>query len=312
MKVGIAGTGAVGGFIGGKLALSNHEVVFLSRGTNLLRMQERGLKIRYSGEEKVIHKEFTHLTDTFDDVDLIILSVKSNDTITMARQLRKCVSPDTPILLMQNGVSNEEIAMKYLNQSCLYTAAVYLTARMTEPGIIETSGKPRLTIGSLDSGNREEAKLLTHLFNEAGIQSKTSSNIMRAKWKKLLWNVTFNPLSAYAGVTVGQIVDHPKLRETAESALVEGMQIASYKGFIFQNELIHQIFKGARKADTHYTSMLQDRLNGKQLEIEAICGYFLKEATKLGVSIPVIQSLYQNLAALEKEAPPKNPLHIEN
>ncbi|WP_318010771.1 ketopantoate reductase family protein [Bacillus sp. RAR_GA_16] len=69
MKVGIAGTGAVGGFIGGKLALSNHEVVFLSRGKNLLRMQERGLKIRHSREEKIIHKEFTHLMDTFDDVE---------------------------------------------------------------------------------------------------------------------------------------------------------------------------------------------------------------------------------------------------
>ncbi|MFP3338984.1 ketopantoate reductase C-terminal domain-containing protein, partial [Micrococcus sp. SIMBA_131] len=111
------------------------------------------------------------------------------------------------------------------------------------------AGKPRLTIGSLDSGHVDEAKSLTHLFNEAGIQSKTSFNIMRAKWKKLLWNVTFNPLSAYAGVTVGQIINQPELREIAESALVEGMKIAIHKGFSFQEELINQMFIGAKKAD---------------------------------------------------------------
>jgi 2-dehydropantoate 2-reductase len=302
MKIGIAGTGAVGGYIGGMLALANHRVVFLSRGTNLLVMQKRGLKIKSSVDEVIIHKEFTHSMDTFSDVDLIILSVKSNDTINIARQLRQNISSSTPVLLMQNGVSNEEIAMEYFDSTCLYTAAVYLTSRMSEPGIIEMTGKPRLTIGSLESGNVEEAKSLAHLFNEAGIQAKTSSNIMRAKWKKLLWNVTFNPLSAYAGVTVGQIINEPELREIAERALVEGMQIASHKGFCFQDELINQIFIGARKADKHYTSMLQDRLNGKQLEIESICGYFLKEATKLDVSTPVIQSLYNNLATLEKEA----------
>ena len=302
MKIGIAGTGAVGGYIGGMLAIANHEVVFLSRGPNLLRMQERGLKIKSPVDEVIIHKEFTHSLDTFSDVDLIILSVKSNDTINMARQLRQNISSSTPVLIMQNGVSNEEIAMEYFDPTCLYTAAVYLTSRMSEPGIIEMAGKPRLTIGSLDSGHVDEAKSLTHLFNEAGIQSKTSFNIMRAKWKKLLWNVTFNPLSAYAGVTVGQIINQPELREIAESALVEGMKIASHKGFSFQDELINQIFIGAKKADNHYTSMLQDRLSGKQLEIESICGYFLKEATKRGVSIPVIQSLYNNLATLEKKA----------
>ncbi|MCA0990540.1 ketopantoate reductase family protein [Pseudalkalibacillus hwajinpoensis] len=302
MKIGIAGTGAVGGYIGGILALANHEVVFLSRGTNLLRMQERGLKIKSPVDEEIIYKEFTHSLDTFSDVDLIILSVKSNDTLFMTKQLSHNISSSTPVLLMQNGVSNEEITMKYFDPARLFTAAVYLTSRMTEPGIIEMSGKPRLTIGSLNSGNIEEAKSLTHLFNEAGIQSKTSSNIMRDKWKKLLWNVTFNPLSAYAGVTVGQIINQPELREIAERALVEGMQIASHKGFYFQDELINQIFVGARKADNHYTSMLQDRLNGKQLEIESICGYFLKEATKRGISIPVIQSLYNHLATLKKEA----------
>ena len=145
MKIGIAGTGAVGGYIGGMLALAHHEVVFLSRGTNLVRMQERGLEIRSSVDEVIIHKEFTHSLDTFSDVDLIILSVKSNDTIHMARQLRQHVSPRTPILLMQNGVSNEEIAMEYFDHTRLYTAAVYLTSRMSEPGIIKMSGKPRLT-----------------------------------------------------------------------------------------------------------------------------------------------------------------------
>ncbi len=301
MKIGIAGTGAVGGYIGGMLALANHEVVFLSRGTNLLRMQERGLKIRSALDEVIIQKEFTHLLDKFSDVDLTILSVKSNDTIHMARQLSPHVPPGTPVLLMQNGVSNEEIAREYLDLSRLYTAAVYLTSRMSQPGIIEMSGQPRLTIGSLDSGNIEEARALSHLFNKSGIQSKTSSNIMRAKWKKLLWNVTFNPLSAYAGVTVGQIINQPELCEIAEAALKEAMEIASYKGFSFQKKLIDQIFIGARKAESHYTSMLQDRLNGRKLEIESICGYFLQEATKLGVSIPVIQALYTNLASIEKK-----------
>ncbi|WP_347550088.1 ketopantoate reductase family protein [Pseudalkalibacillus hwajinpoensis] len=300
MKVGIAGTGAVGGYIGGTLALAGHEVVFLSRGTNLRTMQEKGLTISNSENEFVVHKEFTNSLDRFRNVELVIISVKSNDTSHMAEKLSYTISTGTPILLLQNGVDNEEKVMKYFGINRIFSAAVYLTSRITAPGRIEVFGNPRLTIGSIDPAKMNEAKELTNLFREASIQSHTSSNIMRAKWKKLLWNVTFNPLSAYAGVTVGQILDQIDLRHLAEVALREGMNISDLKGYFFQEELIDQIFKSAQIAETHYTSMLQDRLSGKNLEIESICGYFVKEADKKSISIPVIQSLYTSLSSLEK------------
>src|SRR5258708_34742180 len=127
MKILIMGTGAVGSLYGGKLARAGHAVTFVARGENLQALRDSGLTVKsYQGE---FHLERVHATDRPQDAgvcDLVLVCVKSYDTVVAARLLRPAVGPDTVLLSLQNGVENEELLAQALQGADVLGGMVYV------------------------------------------------------------------------------------------------------------------------------------------------------------------------------------------
>ncbi|MGX9134777.1 ketopantoate reductase family protein [Rummeliibacillus sp. JY-2-4R] len=293
MKIGIAGAGAVGCLIGSMLQESGHEVTFLARGNHLSTMKKRGLIVQHEEREITIQGHFTDNIGDLSESELILFCVKSNDTERMAKKLSSFINPESVIVTVQNGLGNEEILSKVLSSNEILSCASYLQASIVEPGIVKQQGSVRLVMGEYTPSGKGACNKLVKVFQEVGIDAKHAENIIEQKWKKLLWNITFNPLTAIANVSVGEILDNEELKKTASNICIQSINVALKLGISLDFEKTYStIFRNAEHARKHQTSMLQDRLNGKMMEVDSMCGVVVKKAEELDVEVPTIQAVY--------------------
>jgi 2-dehydropantoate 2-reductase len=301
MKIGIAGTGAVGGYFGGLLKKAGNEVIFFARGNHLNILKEKGLTIESEVEKFNVSGTFTDQYELFANVDLLLFCVKSTATAEVADKLRHILKKECLILTLQNGVDNEEILSTVFGEGRILSAGTYIQAHVKEPGIVRQIGVfPRLVIGALDSNLNEKVTEISSLFNSANIVTYTSSNIVEMKWRKLIWNVTFNPLTTLIESPIGAIYDDEGLYHTASRICKEGIAVARKLGYAIDENYYEEIMAQGQMARNHQTSMMQDKLGGKVMELESICGYMVGKGKRVNVDTPVLETIYHILAYQEK------------
>ncbi|WP_342430826.1 2-dehydropantoate 2-reductase [Neobacillus sp. FSL H8-0543] len=302
MKIGVAGTGAVGGYFGGLLKESGNEVVFFVRGDNLKTFHKKGLTIESEAGKITIDGIFSNSYQSFSDIDLLLFCVKSTATTEVATNILPYLKKDCLILTLQNGVDNEEILAAILGRHRILSAATYLQASVEDIGVVKQIGvPPRLVLGALDPSLVEKVTHISTLFNNSNIVTFPSSNILVIKWKKLLWNVTFNPLTAIIESNIGTIFDDDALKPIAIRICKEAMAVARKLGFEIEENFHETIIKQGQFARNHQTSMLQDKLNGKAMELESICGYIVKAGKQVNVDTPVLETIYHLLIYQDKK-----------
>jgi 2-dehydropantoate 2-reductase len=301
VKIGVVGTGAVGGYFGACLSRGGNEVVFHARGANLAKLKSDGLVVESAQGDFTATGVFTDCYDEMADADLVLFCVKATASEAVARQLAPVLKHDALVLTLQNGVDNEEILASFFGKGRILSAASYIQAQLREPGMVKQIGiPPRLVIGALDLERKEEVLKTASLLNTAGVETYSSENIMLVKWKKLLWNVTFNPLSAVIESKVGTILDDAGLRRTAERICQEAIAVARRAGVPLEEDAWEEIMAQGEIGRNHETSMLQDKRKGKQMEIESICGYIVRKGIELDVETPVLETVYSVLKEMER------------
>lgn len=296
MQIAIVGAGAVGGYFGGYLSKAGNNVLFLARSSHYEQMKQNGLKIVGEGGQFVIHETFTNTYQDLSDADYVLFCVKSIHTSDIAQQLLPVLKKEAMILTLQNGVDNEEILSNVFGKERVISVATYIQASIATNGVIKQAGSPPLLmIGALDSRNTAHVEKVVSLFNQAGIKAKSTDEIVKIKWQKLLWNVSFNPLSAITETKIGEILADEALLKLAKTMCYETVAVADKLGIIIDQRIYEGIFLHSHVADQHNTSMLQDKLNNKPMELDSICGYIVNKGKEVGVSTPVIETIYQLL-----------------
>jgi 2-dehydropantoate 2-reductase len=296
MKIGVAGTGAVGGYFGGLLQKAGHEVIFLARGSNLERMHSKGLLIESEVDRFTVDGNFTDQYESFSEIDLLLFCVKSTSTTEVAAKFLPILKESSLIMTFQNGVDNEEILASIFGEKRILSCATYIQAIVTEDGAVKQIGvPPRLLIGALDEEKIEQVNEISAKFNAANIETFTSRNILEIKWKKLLWNVTFNPITALIESKVGAVFENDGIHSTAVKICKESIAVARALGFEIDEDFYETIFAQGSLAKNHHTSMLQDKLKGKTPELESIAGYIVKKGKELQVETPVLETIYHLL-----------------
>ena len=300
MKIGIMGSGAVGSFFGSFLSEAGHDVRYIARGAHLAKMNKNGLVVNRENEKITIYETFSEGIETLADCELILFCVKSGDTREIANQLNKEIHKSAYVMTLQNGVSNEETLVEVFGEDRVLSAAVYVQASVESPGIIKQMGRHKLVIGSLGEGSHDAAITFSSLLNEAQIPTDCSQQIMLRKWKKYLFTLVFNPLSAATDKTIGQILDDPQLREVAWMIGLEAIEIAGLEGYPLNEDDIKTAFQNAEYARTHMTSMLQDIRDGKVTECGELVGYLINRAKVHDKSINAVKTIYLILKSIEK------------
>lgn len=313
MKIAIIGAGAIGGYVGAKLALAGEQVTFMVRGANLAAISQRGMKlIEHDGTEQVI----TNVTATDDYAhagpqDLVILAMKAHQLEGVMDDLHHLYGPETTVVTMQNGipywyfhqhggalagtpvlsVDPTGTLMQLLPPERVVGCVVYPASELLAPGVVRHIEGDRFPIGELDGTMSERTRRISECFTRAGFKAPILDNIRSEIWLKLWGNLTFNPISSLTHSTLADICHFPLSRELASQMMQEAQQVAHKLGIEFRVTLEKRI-AGAEKVGHHKTSMLQDVEGGRPPEVEALVGAVVELGRLTQTPTPHIGTVY--------------------
>ena len=313
MKVAIIGAGAIGGYVGVRLALAGDDVTFMVRGANLKAIRANGMKlILADGTEQVAVN--VKATDTYDEAgpqDLVVLALKAHQVEAVARDVPRLFGPDTVVVTMQNGIpywyfhkhggklegarvhavdANGTVA-RCIPAHRVIGCVVYPASELIAPGVVRHIEGDRFPLGELDGSSSERVNRVAARFVAAGFKAPVLDNIRAEIWLKLWGNLTFNPISSLSHSTLVDICQFPLTRELAAAMMREAQAVAHKLGISFRVTLDKRI-EGAEKVGKHKTSMLQDVECGRDPEIDALVGSVVELARLTDTPTPHIDTTY--------------------
>ena len=313
MKIAIVGAGAIGGYVGAKLALAGEEVTFIVRGPNLEAIRRNGFKlITHDGTEHVARN--VNATDDYAGAGpqtMIILATKAHQLGAVASNLPKLFGHDTVVVTMQNGIPYwyfqkhggqfEGRLLESVDPAGMISASipaervigcvVYPASTLVAPGVVKHLGGDRFPIGELDGSASERAARVSACFTNAGFKAPILDDIRAEIWLKLWGNVTFNPISALTRATLSDICHYGGTRELAAAMMQEAQDVAQKLGISFRVSIERRI-AGAERVGRHKTSMLQDIEAGRALEVEALVGSVVELGRLTQTPTPHIAAVY--------------------
>ena len=314
MKFCIVGAGAIGGFVGAKLAHAGEDVTFIARWKNLDAIRTRGMIVKMN-DGSVLDAKGVKATDSFaavGHVDCVILALKSHQVEAVVYQLPPLLGPKTTIITMQNGipfwyfhkhggalegsaveaVDPRGVCKDGIPAERIIGCVVYPATELVAPGVVRHVEGDRFPLGELDGSISNRVKDLSDVFAKSGLKAPVLENIRNEIWLKLWGNLTFNPISALTHATLQDICQFPLGRELAANMMKEAQAVAEKLGASFRVSLEKRI-EGAEKVGRHKTSMLQDVEAGRAIEIDALVGSVVELGRMTGVATPTITAIYQ-------------------
>jgi 2-dehydropantoate 2-reductase len=230
MRFVVVGAGAIGGVVGARLHQHGHDVVLVTRGAHHDAIRDGGLRL-VAPDADVTLRLSVHASPAavpFRAGDVVLVCVKSQDTVEVLQSLRDAAPVDTPVACLQNGVANEREALRHFPN--VYGVCVVLPATHLDPGVVEANRAPVtgiLDIGRAPSGIDDTARELAHAFASATFESELRADVSRWKYRKLL-NSLSNAIDALIGAD--QHIDGLHARAQAEGEAVlaaAGIDVAS-------------------------------------------------------------------------------------
>jgi len=308
-KVCIYGAGAIGGWIGARLASSGCQVSVVARGATLEALARHGLGLREGGRETTVSVQASANPTELGVQDLVVIAVKAPALLEVARQIGPLIGPNTVVLTAMNGVpwwffqgfggQFENTRLSAVDASGEIGAAIPAASVIgcvvhascaSESGYVQHHFGNKLIIGEPSGVKTERVARLAALLLGAGFDVNVSDPIQKDTWYKLWGNVTVNPISALTGATTDLILGDELVRDFVSSVMLETKEIGARIGIPIdqQPEDRHAV---TRKLGAFKTSMLQDVEAGKAVELDALVTVVKELGTLTGVPTPFTDAL---------------------
>jgi 2-dehydropantoate 2-reductase len=310
MKVCIVGAGAIGGFIGARLAAAGTaQVSAIARGATLQALRTHGWRLRQA--DGLVQAPVTASDDAGDlgEMDLVVIAVKGPALPAVAANIAPLLGPRTIVLPAMNGVpwwfgqgvaALGDAPLDSVDPGGRISAAiprqhvlgcvVHASAASVEPGLVQHRMGQGLIIGEPDGGESARARQVAGLLNGAGFDVTLSPRIRYDIWYKLWGNLTMNPVSALTGATIDRLLDDPLVRQFCSAAMLEAAAVGAQVGCAVEQspEDRHAV---TRKLGAFKTSMLQDVEAGRAIELDSIVTAVHEMGRRTGVATPNIDAL---------------------
>ncbi len=302
IKVLLYGTGAVGGLYGGKLAQAGAQVSVVCRSDyNEVRRDGIFIESIYGDYHFIPRSVIKNGSEYGENPDYVIVAVKVLPEIDVVSMIRESVHPGTSIVMLQNGIGNEKPVADVFDNEVIGGLA-FVCASRTGYGHINHSDYGRVVFGTYPSGISEKVKVLVEMFNRASVPAEAEPDVIAARWKKLLWNAPFNPLSVICGgADTYELMSDAELKHLAENVMREIFNIAAADGHPVAEELIKKNIDDTIKMKPYKTSMLLDYESKRPVELDAILGSARQIARVKKIATPHIDTLYAILGILNKK-----------
>jgi len=291
-KIFILGAGAIGSVYGALLSESN-DVTLIGNKAHVEAINAKGLSI--VGD---IEKTFRPKVDTdirsIPQKALIILTTKAYDSAKAIEGIRKLLKKDTVILILQNGLGNEEIVR------CIVGDRVKILRGVTKMASESSKpGKIRFWSGETIIESNEDSTKIVEIFNACGLKASLSEDIDREVWTKLVVNSVVNPLTALFRVR-NCAIGGDSLKTVRHGIVRECVEVAKAEGIALPENLAVRIDKRL-SSYTNFSSMYQDIVKGKKTEIDFLNGKIVDLGKKHHIQTPINEALVSLIKFLEGE-----------
>ncbi len=291
MRIGIFGAGAIGGFLGARLAAAGAEVTFIARGPHLAAMQANGVRLVSGGESVTVRPRCLADPAEAGVQDYVVVTLKAHSLPGAAPRIARMMGPESALVTGINGVPYwyfygldgphrdrrvESVdpggrLWDILPPSQAIGCVVYPAAEVVEPGVIAHTYGDRFSLGEPDGSRSARIEALSKLLIGSGLKAPVRPRIRDEIWVKLWGNLAFNPLSALTMTTLDRLTRDPDLRAVCRAMMLEAKAVAEALGTRFAIDIERRI-DGAAEVGEHKTSMLQDLERGRPMEIDALLG----------------------------------------
>lgn len=307
VRIGVIGTGAIGGFYGLLLARAGFDVHFLLR-SEYAAVAENGLRLNslVHGSLELAPVQAYHDVADMPACDWLLVGAKTTSNAELAPIVARAAAPGAKVLLLQNGLAVEEGMRVLLPESLhLLGGLCYICVHRAEPGIIEHQALGAVNLGYHSGPAADSASQLAiaeegaAMFSAAGLDSKAMPNLEHARWQKLVWNIPYNGLSVLLDSGTRALMANPDSRALIAAIMDEVMQGAAACGHELPAGYPQAMLDATERMPDYLPSMYHDFAQHRPLELQAIYGSPLAAAKQAGVQLPRIEALLAALRFLD-------------
>jgi 2-dehydropantoate 2-reductase len=310
MRICIFGAGAIGGYMGAKLAAAGADVALVARGPHLAALQDKGLTLVEQGRATTHRVRATDDARTLGPQDYVILTLKAHSVPAVVAQVLPLLGDGSTLVSGVNGlpwwyfhrhggpfegtrlasVDPGDVQWNGFGPDRVLGCVVYPAAEVTEPGTVTHVEGNRFSLGEPSGEVSQRAEALSKALTAAGLKAPVRPRLRDEIWVKLWGNLSFNPISVLTHATLDVLCTDPGTRAVARAMMVEAQAIAETLGIRFPIDVDRRIDAGAA-VGAHRTSMLQDLTAGRPMEIDALVGSVAELGRLTGTPTPAIDTV---------------------
>lgn len=300
MSYAVVGSGAVGLFYGIQLAAGGADVTFLERRA-AEDVRTRGLLLRSPrGDRSLPEPRIARRWEELDRCDVLLVATKTTanaDVVAqLARHADRVLADDGCVLLIQNGIGAEAAFAAAAAGRDVLAGLAFLCARRIDPGVVEHLDYGTLTLAhhaadEVASGITPTMQRVAADLRAGGVEVTLDEDLVRARWRKLMWNLPFNPLSVLLDTSTDELVGDPDTLALVRGLMAEVAAVASAEGHALPPGLGDDLIAATTSMTPYETSMKLDADAGRPLEVDAIVGEPVRRAQRAGVAVPRTETL---------------------
>lgn len=264
-------------------------------------VNQNGVTIELDGKPRQVRLKAVADPLQIGESELVLIFVKATQTETAAKIAAQVAGSKGLVMTLQNGMGNAETIAQVISPDRILVGTTSHGSTMLKAGSIRHAGAGPTTVGMWATGEKEfeNARHIADQFTQAGIETSAIIDVRPVIWDKLLVNVGINAITALTGIKNGQILDLEITRELSRTAVEEAARVAQAQEIEIREDAADHVFQVAAATAANRSSMGQDVDHRRPTEIKAINGFVVREAERLGISVPVNRTLTALVQTLE-------------
>ncbi|AVO55347.1 putative 2-dehydropantoate 2-reductase [Ectopseudomonas mendocina] len=306
-RIGIIGTGAIGGFYGLLLARAGYDVHFLLR-SEYAAVVEHGLQLNSAvhGTQSLQSVQAYRRVDEMPPCDWLLVGAKTTGNAELAPLIAQAAAPGAKVVLLQNGLAVEDELRPLLPDALhLLGGLCYICVHRSAPGVIEHQALGAINLAYHSGPASDEGQRLAlveegaDLLRKAGLDSAVMHNLAQTRWQKLVWNVPYNGLSVLLDADTRRLMANPDSRALIRDMMLEVIQAAQALGHGMPENYADKLLAATERMPDYLPSMYHDFAQGRPAELHAIYEAPLVAAEASGFDMPKVRALYQALRFIQ-------------
>ena len=301
MRIAVMGAGSIGGYFGGMLAQSGHDVTLIARGKHLETIRKDGLTIVNDDGRFSVNCDATEDLTSIGIVDLVLLTVKTYQNEMAIPPLRSLIDSKTSILCLQNGMDSYQSITRLLQIQDPLPGAAYIEASVQSPGIIRQSGTVvKIVFGELNGTLSSRGTEIQNVLSESQIDSQFTTNILKTLWTKFLFISTMAGITCLARETLAQLVPKQDWSDIITDCMKEIEAVGRGNNINLDNDVVKTTMDYIIESlDTMQASMHTDLMAGRPLELDALNGAVVRAGKLADIPTPINSLIYAMLKPYE-------------